>query len=47
MVLIGSSMGGYIAARYAELHPEQVAKLVLLCPGEQDGGPLHPQDHGC
>lgn len=31
--LIGSSMGGYLAARWAELHPERVGRLVLLCPG--------------
>eukprot|EP01087_Luapelamoeba_hula_P018085 TRINITY_DN5780_c0_g1_i1.p1 TRINITY_DN5780_c0_g1~~TRINITY_DN5780_c0_g1_i1.p1 ORF type:complete len:235 (-),score=36.90 TRINITY_DN5780_c0_g1_i1:6-710(-) len=31
--LIGSSMGGYLAARWAELHPDRVHKLVLLCPG--------------
>ena len=31
--LTGSSMGGWVAARWAELHPEQVDRLVLLCPG--------------
>ncbi len=31
--IMGSSMGGYLAARWASLHPEQVKKLVLLCPG--------------
>ncbi len=31
--LYGSSMGGYIAARWAQLHPERVQRLVLLCPG--------------
>eukprot|EP00639_Heterosigma_akashiwo_P018490 CAMPEP_0206401390 /NCGR_PEP_ID=MMETSP0294-20121207/26235_1 /ASSEMBLY_ACC=CAM_ASM_000327 /TAXON_ID=39354 /ORGANISM="Heterosigma akashiwo, Strain CCMP2393" /LENGTH=228 /DNA_ID=CAMNT_0053858069 /DNA_START=115 /DNA_END=798 /DNA_ORIENTATION=- len=31
--LVGSSLGGYVAARYAELHPEQVDRLLLLCPG--------------
>ena len=30
-VVIGSSMGGYLAALYASLHPE-VSKLVLLAP---------------
>lgn len=30
--LIGSSMGGYLAARWAELHPGQVDKLVLMSP---------------
>lgn len=27
-----SVLGGYIAARYAELHPDRVKKLFLLCP---------------
>ncbi len=31
VVLVGSSMGGYVAALYAARHPE-VAKLVLLAP---------------
>jgi pimeloyl-ACP methyl ester carboxylesterase len=31
--LAGSSMGGYLAARWAELHPERVERLFLLCPG--------------
>lgn len=31
--LIGSSMGGYLAARWAELRPDRVERLVLLCPG--------------
>lgn len=30
---IGSSMGGWLAARWAELHPDRVERLVLLCPG--------------
>jgi pimeloyl-ACP methyl ester carboxylesterase len=30
---IGSSMGGYLAARWAQLHAERVDRLVLLCPG--------------
>ncbi|PRP85194.1 hypothetical protein PROFUN_07141 [Planoprotostelium fungivorum] len=30
--LIGASMGGYIAARWAQLNPEKVKKLFLLCP---------------
>ena len=29
---VGSSMGGYLAARWAELHPERVDRLLLLCP---------------
>ncbi|MEM9192840.1 MAG: YqiA/YcfP family alpha/beta fold hydrolase [Myxococcota bacterium] len=31
--LIGSSFGGWLAARWAELHPTQVDRLLLLCPG--------------
>lgn len=30
---VGSSMGGYVAARWAELHPDRVDRLMLLCPG--------------
>lgn len=30
---VGSSLGGWFAARWAELHPERVHRLVLLCPG--------------
>jgi uncharacterized protein len=30
---VGSSFGGYVAARWAELHPEWVERLLLLCPG--------------
>ncbi|PKN53897.1 MAG: hypothetical protein CVU56_29415 [Deltaproteobacteria bacterium HGW-Deltaproteobacteria-14] len=33
VALVGSSLGGYLAARWAELHPERVTRLVLLCPG--------------
>lgn len=29
---VGSSLGGWVAARWAELHPDRVAKLLLLCP---------------
>lgn len=29
---VGSSMGGYLAARWATLHPERVNRLILLCP---------------
>jgi fermentation-respiration switch protein FrsA (DUF1100 family) len=29
---VGSSMGGYIAARWAQLHPARVDRLLLLCP---------------
>lgn len=31
--LSGSSLGAYLAARWAELHPERVDRLVLLSPG--------------
>ncbi len=31
--VIGSSFGGWVAARWASLHPERVERLVLLCPG--------------
>jgi len=30
---IGSSMGGFLAARWAELHPARVDRMILLCPG--------------
>ena len=30
---IGSSMGGWIAARWAALHPHRMHHLLLLCPG--------------
>lgn len=30
---IGSSLGGWTAARWAELHPSRVDRLLLLCPG--------------
>jgi pimeloyl-ACP methyl ester carboxylesterase len=33
LTLFGSSLGGYVAARYAELHPDAVEKMVLFCPG--------------
>jgi pimeloyl-ACP methyl ester carboxylesterase len=31
--LVGSSMGGYLAALWAAQHPARVARLLLLCPG--------------
>lgn len=31
--LIGSSLGGWLAARWAELNPARVERLLLLCPG--------------
>jgi adenylate cyclase class IV len=33
LTLLGSSLGGHVVARFAELHPEAVEKLVLFCPG--------------
>ena len=30
---IGSSIGGWLAARWAEQHPDRVERMVLLCPG--------------
>ena len=30
--IVGSSLGGWVAARWAELHPDRVDRLVLLCP---------------
>jgi pimeloyl-ACP methyl ester carboxylesterase len=32
LVLMGSSLGGYLAALYAERHPKEVDRLVLLAP---------------
>jgi uncharacterized protein len=32
LVLMGSSLGGYLAALYAERHPKSVDRLVLLAP---------------
>ncbi len=31
--IVGSSMGGYLAARWAQLNPRRVERLLLLCPG--------------
>jgi len=31
--LVGSSMGGYLTARWAQLRPRSVDRVVLLCPG--------------
>ncbi|CAN0461246.1 unnamed protein product, partial [Ascophyllum nodosum] len=30
--LTGSSLGGYIVARYAELYPDEVDRIFMLCP---------------
>ena len=30
---VGSSLGGWVAARWAELHPQRVTRLLLLAPG--------------
>ena len=37
-ILIGSSLGGYLAALYASRHPSQIEKLVLLAPAFQFPG---------
>jgi pimeloyl-ACP methyl ester carboxylesterase len=34
-ILIGSSLGGYLAALYASLHPDEIERLVLLAPAFQ------------
>jgi pimeloyl-ACP methyl ester carboxylesterase len=33
--MVGSSFGGWLAARWAEQNPDRVHRLVLLCPGFQ------------
>jgi len=38
VVLMGSSLGGYVAALYAARHPAEVEKLVLLAPAFQFPG---------
>jgi len=32
LILMGSSLGGYLAALYAERHPKAVDRLILLAP---------------
>lgn len=39
--LIGSSLGGYVAAWFAATHPERVDRLVLLCPAFDLSGRWH------
>ncbi|MEO2176638.1 MAG: alpha/beta hydrolase [bacterium] len=47
-VLIGHSLGGHIAGRYAAIYPQQVSKLVLLDgmgpPVDVDGGEQEPAE---
>ncbi|HZT80816.1 MAG TPA: alpha/beta fold hydrolase, partial [Gemmataceae bacterium] len=41
--LVGSSMGGKVVVEYAVRHPEQAARLVLLCPsglGDEEHLPI-------
>lgn len=39
--MIGSSLGGYVAALFAARHPERVDRLVLLCPAFDLSGRWH------
>ena len=34
-ILMGSSLGGYLAALYAARHPQQIERLVLMAPAFQ------------
>jgi len=38
VILMGSSLGGYLAALYASRHPDQVERLVLLAPAFSSPG---------
>ncbi len=40
VALVGASLGGWLAAKFAMAHPQRVSKLALLCPagiGSQNG----------
>jgi len=41
-ILIGSSMGGLISAKYSTLHPELVKRLILINPA---GLPIQAKEH--
>ena len=46
MILLGHSLGGYLAAVYALKYPERVDKLILASPGTLRVLPLPPAT-GC
>jgi pimeloyl-ACP methyl ester carboxylesterase len=39
--MIGSSLGGFVAAWFASVHPERVDRLILLCPAFDLAGRWH------
>jgi|Deesub1362A_J573_1020465.scaffolds.fasta_scaffold03745_4 pimeloyl-ACP methyl ester carboxylesterase len=43
-ILIGSSMGGLMAALYAARHPQRLARLILLAPALTLPGAPHPDE---